>query len=254
VGTVSEPSLRVEGWEWLRSWKLGELQPNAGHAAVAELHRQNKLLLCVTQNTDGLHAAAGLPLTSLIQIHGSRRHVNCLRRHQNEWLDFVSVAEGKWPRRQQQVEAVPKGPYKGVDDISTSALLSGGCDFWCSSSAVLDRLADGEADPRCPRCGCILKTANISFGQQLVGSDIERAISAAVECDLLLAVGSQLSVGPVNMMLPTARRAGNRRVVVINNEPTAMDDVATVVLRGQLGDILPRLVEPDSIDSGGGKL
>jgi len=142
-------------------------------------------------------------------------------------------------------------PLGGVDDFSGSALLSGGCNFWCSSGTVLDRLASGEADPRCPRCGCILKTANISFGQQLVPADIQRAMDAAAQCDLLLAVGSQLSVGPVNMMLPTARRAGNRRIVVINNEPTAMDDVATVVLRGQLGEILPQLVEPSAAEPTG---
>ena len=110
---------------------------------------------------------------------------------------------------------------------------------------MLARVAAGDADPRCPACGCILKAANISFGQGLVQADIHRAMEAAEGCDVLLALGSQLSVGPVNMMIPVAARAG-AKVVVVNNEPTAMDAQASAVLRGQLSDILPQLLAEDA--------
>ena len=76
-------------------------------------------------------------------------------------------------------------------------------------------------------------------------ADIHRAMEAAEGCDVLLALGSQLSVGPVNMMVPVATRAG-AKVVVVNNEPTAMDAQASAVLRGQLGDILPQLLAEDA--------
>jgi NAD-dependent deacetylase len=106
---------------------------------------------------------------------------------------------------------------------------------------VLKRLADGEEDPDCPDCGGILKSATISFGQSLVAKDLERAEQAAHECDLLLAVGSTLSVFPVAGLVPIAHKAG-ARVVIINAEPTAMDDLGHAVLMGDIELLLPQLM------------
>ena len=105
----------------------------------------------------------------------------------------------------------------------------------------LERVRAGERDPRCPDCGGIVKSATISFGQSLVEADITRAMEAASEADVLLCVGSTLSVGPVNQMVPMAYRSG-AAVVILNGEPTDMDRLATVVLRGSIGTLLPMLV------------
>ncbi len=105
----------------------------------------------------------------------------------------------------------------------------------------LDRVRSGERDPRCPDCGGIVKSATISFGQSLVEADINRAMEAATEADVLLCVGSTLSVGPVNQMVPLAYRSG-AVIVILNAEPTEMDRLATIVLRGQIGTLLPMLV------------
>ena len=106
---------------------------------------------------------------------------------------------------------------------------------------VLERVRAGEADPECRRCGGILKSATISFGQALVPEDLERADEAARTCDLLLAVGSTLSVYPVAAMVPTAKRSG-ARIVILNGSPTEMDALADVVVSGPLGITLPRVV------------
>lgn len=105
----------------------------------------------------------------------------------------------------------------------------------------LERVRAGERDPRCPDCGGIVKSATISFGQSLVEADINRAMEAANIADVLLCVGSTLSVGPVNQMVPVAFRAG-AAIVILNGEPTEMDRLATVVLRGPIGTLLPALV------------
>jgi NAD-dependent deacetylase len=109
---------------------------------------------------------------------------------------------------------------------------------------ALARVQAGEEDPACGRCGGILKSATISFGQDLVPEDLRRAQRAALSCDLLLAIGSTLSVYPVAAVLPLARDAG-ARIVILNAEPTAMDDLADAILRGPIGDLLPRLVADD---------
>lgn len=110
---------------------------------------------------------------------------------------------------------------------------------------ALARVRAGEEDPPCRRCGGILKSATISFGQDLVQADLRRAQQAALACDLMLAVGTTLGVYPIAAVVPLARDAG-AKIVIVNGEPTAMDDIADAVLRGPIGEILPRLV-PDDI-------
>ena len=109
---------------------------------------------------------------------------------------------------------------------------------------ALARVRAGEEDPACRTCGGILKSATISFGQGLVREDLLRAQRAAESCDLLLAVGTTLAVYPVAGVVPVARESG-ARIVILNAEPTAMDDLADAVLRGAIGQILPHLVGAD---------
>jgi NAD-dependent deacetylase len=108
-------------------------------------------------------------------------------------------------------------------------------------AATLLRVAAGEVDPACLACGGILKSATISFGQALVAEDLERAEEAARSCDLLLAIGSSLSVFPIAGVVPMAQQSG-ATVVILNGVPTDMDGLANVALHGQLGTLLPRLV------------
>jgi NAD-dependent deacetylase len=105
---------------------------------------------------------------------------------------------------------------------------------------ALARVRAGEDDPPCRTCGGILKSATISFGQSLVPEDLRRAELAARRCDLMLAVGTKLSVWPVAGVVPVAKDSG-ARVIIVNAEPTEMDAMADAVLRGSIGDILPRL-------------
>jgi NAD-dependent deacetylase len=106
---------------------------------------------------------------------------------------------------------------------------------------TLERVRAGEDDPPCEVCGGILKSDTISFGQALVPEVIDRAMLVSEECDLLLAVGSTLSVYPAANCVPRAKSAG-ARVVIINGGPTDLDRLADVVLTGPIGDLLPALV------------
>jgi NAD-dependent deacetylase len=105
---------------------------------------------------------------------------------------------------------------------------------------VLDRVRAGEEDPPCEACGGILKSATISFGQALVPSVIARAMRAAGQADLLLAIGTSLQVYPVAGAVPAALEAGVR-VVIVNAEPTPFDEMVDAVLRQPIGEILPAL-------------
>lgn len=106
---------------------------------------------------------------------------------------------------------------------------------------ALARVEGGEDDPPCERCGGILKSATISFGQSLVAADLARADAAARSCDLLLAVGSTLSVFPIADVVPLAAASG-ADVVIVNGGPTSMDGLADVVVQGSISEVLPSLV------------
>ena len=115
------------------------------------------------------------------------------------------------------------------------------CDRRSPMAETLDRVRAGEEDPACPGCGGILKSATISFGQNLVADDLERATRAASECDLLLAIGSSLGVFPAAGLVPTARAHG-AVLVIVNAEETDFDPIADAVVRTPIGEAIPALV------------
>ena len=119
-------------------------------------------------------------------------------------------------------------------------------------AATLVRVQAGESDPACLVCGGMLKSATISFGQSLIEADLDRSFAAAAAADLLLAIGSTLSVYPVAALVPTAQRAG-AAIVIINAERTEMDELADVVLRGSISEILPALMSGADLNRGVGE-
>jgi NAD-dependent protein deacetylase/lipoamidase len=115
------------------------------------------------------------------------------------------------------------------------------CGWKGPMQATLERVRSGESDPPCDRCGGILKSDTISFGQALVPEVIERAMRAAGETDLLISVGTSLQVYPIAGAVPAAKNAG-ARVVILNAEATPFDGIADAVLRSAIGETLPRIV------------
>jgi NAD-dependent deacetylase len=114
------------------------------------------------------------------------------------------------------------------------------CGWRGPAGPVLDRVRAGEPDPPCHACGGILKTATISFGQALVPEVIELAVQAAGEADLFLAVGTSLQVYPVAGLVPVAKTAG-ARVIIVNAEATPFDQVADAVIHEPIGTVLPQI-------------
>lgn len=115
---------------------------------------------------------------------------------------------------------------------------------------ALDRVASGEADPPCRVCGGIIKSATISFGQELDHDVLRRAQRAALDCDLFLAAGTSLTVYPAAALPDLAVRAG-ARLLICNAEPTPYDDTADAVVREPLAESLPALVAAETIEPRG---
>lgn len=196
---VVDRDVRRRAWQMRREFWDSDPQPNGAHQALAELERAGRLLGIVTQNIDGLHQAAGS--RHVVEIHGTSREVMCIGR----------------------------APTAGTPD---------GCGWTGPTRWAFDAVDRGVEDPACPRCGGIVKSATVSFGQNLFPGVLAAATALIEAADLVVAVGSSLQVRPAADLPAMAARAGVP-LAIVNDEPTPLDALADVVATGRAGRILP---------------
>jgi NAD-dependent deacetylase len=99
-----------------------------------------------------------------------------------------------------------------------------------------------EMPPRCRVCGGIfLKPTVVLFGEPMPQAALQEAFALARAADVMLVVGSSLVVYPAADIPVVAVRSG-ASLIVINAEPTPLDEIATVVIRGKSGEVLPEIV------------
>ena len=91
--------------------------------------------------------------------------------------------------------------------------------------------------PYCRRCGGLVKTATISFGQQMPVEPMARAEAATLDCDTFLVLGSSLVVYPA-AGFPLMARQNGARLAIVNREPTDMDAYADLVLHDEIGPVM----------------
>lgn len=96
--------------------------------------------------------------------------------------------------------------------------------------------ASGEP-PVCRACSGIVKSATISFGQSMPEEEMRRAEEATLACDLFIAIGSSLQVYPAAGFPIVAKRNG-ARLVILNREPTELDQIADLVIHAEIGPTL----------------
>ncbi len=200
---VESARVRAQSWAMRREFLAVPRLPNPAHRALARLEQAGRSLGVITQNIDGLHQEAGS--SRVIELHGTAREAMCI---------------GHRPRN-----GVPEG-----------------CGFRVPVQWVFDRIDAGDVDPSCPECGGLLKSATVSFEQVLFPGVVEEAIAVAARSDLMIAVGSSLQVYPAADLPVVAVRNG-ARLVIVNDEPTPLDDLADLVVRGRAGEVLPAAVD-----------
>jgi NAD-dependent deacetylase len=200
---VASAEVRAKSWDMRREFFGKEVLPNAAHRAVARLEEAGRSAGVVTQNIDGLHQEAGS--RRVVEVHGTARQVMCIGHE----------------------------PTLGTPD---------GCGFVAPYTWAFDRLDGGDPDPACPDCGGLVKSSTVSFGQVLLPGVVDEALALVSSADLVLAVGSSLSVYPAADMPMAGLRAG-ARLAVVNDEATPFDGLADVVVRGRAGEVLAPAVD-----------
>ena len=112
------------------------------------------------------------------------------------------------------------------------------CGHRSPTANAIARIGAGEAVPQCLQCGGILKTASTMFGQTMSPEVFARAEQAVTTCDLLLAVGTTLTVEPAGSLCASAVGAG-ATLVIVNRDRTPYDGIATEIIRDPLSEALP---------------
>ena len=101
-----------------------------------------------------------------------------------------------------------------------------------------------ESLPTCRLCGGLVKTATVSFGEQMPEEAMRRAEADTLQCDLFLAIGSSLRVYPAAAFPALAKRNG-ARLVILNREPTEIDTLADLVVNREIGPTLGTVIGID---------
>jgi len=211
---------------WARSavgWRrFSAARPNAAHHALAELEAAGAVRGIITQNVDGLHQGAGS--RRVVELHGSLASVRCL-----ECGGLVSR------------------------DAFQARLMALNAEWAAWLEVEAEQAPDGDAElpaeavesfqvPACDGCGGVLKPDVVFFGENVPAAWVGEAWRVFGESDVLLVVGSSLTVYSGRRFIYRAREVG-MPIAIANIGPTRADDVAAVKVEGRLGRILPDLAE-----------
>ena len=195
---VSSAEVRSTSWAMRREFFAAGARPNAAHTAIADLERAGRSPGVITQNIDGLHREAGS--TTVVEIHGTARDVTC----------------------------IGTAPRAGRPD---------GCGFRTDTLWAFDRIDAGDADPVCPRCGGLIKSATVSFGQAMDEAALSAAADLVEEATAMLVVGSSLQVWPAAGM-PEMAVANGLELAIVNDEATPADGIADLIIRGRAAAVV----------------
>ena len=111
------------------------------------------------------------------------------------------------------------------------------CDERHELKELKDSFLKAGEIPYCRRCGGLVKTATISFGQPMPAQEMARAKRASLACDLFLVLGSSLVVYPAAGFPLIAKRNGSA-LAIVNREPTELDRYADLVLNDEIGQVM----------------
>jgi NAD-dependent SIR2 family protein deacetylase len=194
---------------WARSFlgwrRIGQARPNDGHKALVELEAAG-LIGVITQNVDGLHAAAGS--SAVINLHGEIAAVVCLD------------CGGRESRRAVQDRLASLNPSLDEPPTLEHAELRPDGD------AVVREWHDFVLAP-CVSCGGRLKPDVVFFGEQVPRARVESAYRLVDEGDVLVVAGSSLTVMSGLRFVRHNTKHG-KSVVIINRGLTRGDDLATI--------------------------
>ena len=200
------------GWENIQS-----ARPTAAHDALARLEREGLVGTVITQNVDGLHDRAGS--RKLIDLHGRLDRVVCLDCR-------VTLDRETW---QQHLADLNHGWDASVDYYKPDG----------DAELIDEKVADFRV-PGCPRCDGMIKPDVVFFGENVPKERVAKAMQQVDDGGALLVVGSSLMVFSGFRFVRRAAETG-KPVLILNRGKTRGDDLASIKIDDDCGDVLSRI-------------
>ncbi|WP_157050792.1 NAD-dependent protein deacetylase [Rhodococcus sp. RD6.2] len=206
---------------WARNhlgWRhMDATRPNAGHRALAALERSGTVRGVLTQNVDLLHTKAGS--RAVIDLHGSYLQVRCMGCERR--TSRIALAE--------RLEAANPG-------FAESVAAATGVEIAPDADAVIEDTAHFRVVD-CEDCGGILKPDIVYFGESVPRDRVDAAFAMVESADVLLVLGSSLTVMSGLRFVRRAAKLGIP-VAVVNRGATRGDDYATLKLDAGCSEVL----------------
>lgn len=216
---VSDPEFQQRYWARNHvGWRFMErAEPNTSHRLLADWERAGLLTGIITQNVDMLHLKAGS--RNVIDLHGNYGSVACVS---------CSYAINRWAFDER---------LSALNPVFRDRVASRGAIEVAPDADALVGDTGGFAFPACPRCGGILKPAIVYFGENVPRARVAAAGSLVDAAELVLAVGTSLTVQSGYRFIRQATGSG-RAVAVVNRGTTRAHEVAALTIDGDCSEVL----------------
>lgn len=218
---VQSESARKRYWSrnFLAWPNFSRAQCNSAHFAIASWERSSKFVWLITQNVDGLHAKAGSTL--LTELHGCGHRVKCMNcgdlTKREDHQSRMEELNSEWMKVNVAGEMAPDGDVQLEEGAHESFVL-----------------------PSCEKCGGILKTDVVFFGDNVSREDVEACYEKVETCTGVLVLGSSLTVMS-GFRFAYHASLMDKPVLVVNIGPTRADSFADMKISAPVTEIVTKL-------------
>ncbi|XP_003385596.1 PREDICTED: NAD-dependent protein deacetylase sirtuin-6-like [Amphimedon queenslandica] len=214
-----------------------QLRPTYTHESLVKLMELGHLKYVITQNGDGLHSLSGIPPDKLAELHG------------NVFEEFCESCDTKYARPYYVLDDDCSQYYEDINDCGKSSIKKPTYGSQCPQCSLSHRTGR-----KCVKCPGQLKDSIINFGDDLREDVLTAATREARKCDLLLSLGSSMTVTPASDLISMGKKPLS--VVIINRQKTSFDDLCSsgcgVRVFGDTDDVM-RLIMKELLKDEGRK-
>lgn len=184
---------------------ISQIEPNTSHYALVELYELGVLKFIISQNVDNLHRKSGIPFNILAELHGNTNLMKCIScdtRFTKKEINWNNQIHGNGYRTEKPIPNQPK----------------------------------------CPHCKGRIISSVVNFNDPMPLKEMEIAETHSRKCDVMIAIGSSLSVYPAAEFPVIAQKSG-AKLIIINSGPTQLDYLADIRIEAKLGEFMPTVVK-----------
>ena len=181
-----------------------QLRPTYTHESLVKLIELDHLKYVITQNGDGLHGLSGIPPDKLAELHG------------NVFEEFCESCDTKYARSYYVLDDNCSQYYEDINDCGKSSIKKPAYGLQCPQCSLSHRTGR-----KCIKCSGQLKDSIINFGDDLREDVLTAATKEARDCDLLLSLGTSMTVTPASDLISMGKKP--LRLIIVNRQKTDFD-------------------------------